>query len=132
MKNMRYAVLLMAMLCVCGAQAKRKQKDKPVYAFGLSISLSEQVAYRTEIQQLDSAVLDANHFLQGRDQYSYQLKNYLEDERGLSNRTCMIYFNQDAKKLTKELNKVLLRLKKDETPVQVLGKDEFSFSRPEF
>ena len=86
---------------------------------------------RTNIQVIDSVYLDANGFLPARDSYAYQLKNYLEINKELTDRTCMIFFNTDMKKLTKEFNKVVARYKKKNVIVQSIKPEDFKFTKPE-
>ena len=64
---------------------------------------------------LDSVALDKNGFLLHRELYSYQLKNYLEFDKGLPNRTCMIYFSENKKKLGKEMPRLWGNSKKNKT-----------------
>ena len=99
---MKYVKILFAVALVftlCSAFSLKKGGHKPVYAFGVSASFTDTVIYYTEIQMLDSVALDKNGFLPHRELYSYQLKNYLEFDKGLPNRTCMIYFSENKKKL---------------------------------
>lgn len=129
MKFAKIALLSVIVLMVCSAASK---KSKPVYAFGFSASFTDTVVYYTEIQVLDSVFLDKNGFLPYREHYSYQLKNYLEYQKGEKNRTCMIYFSYSPTKLSKERAKLLNKYKKDKTiMLEELPQVEFSFKKPE-
>jgi hypothetical protein len=129
MKFAKIALLFVVVLTVCSAASKQ---SKPVYAFGFSASFTDTVVYYTEIQVLDSVSLDKSGFLPYRDHYSYQLKNYLEYQKGEKNRTCMIYFSNNRAKLSKEQAKLLARYKKDKAIKQEeLKQSEFSFKKPE-
>lgn len=109
-----------------------KKGQKEVYAFGISASFTDTVVYYTNIQVLDSVQLGKNDFLPKRESYTYQLKNYLEYQRGEKNRTCMIYFSENRKKLEKEYNKILNKYKKDKTiRLNVITPEEFTFKKPE-
>lgn len=124
-----FAVALVFTLCTAFTL---KEGHKPVYAFGVSASFTDTLVYYTEIQVLDSVTLDKNGFLPKRDLYSYQLKNYLELEKGLPNRTCMIYFSENNKKLSKEAVKVMNKYKKNKSVVlQKINTGDFKFSKPE-
>ena len=129
MNKSKIIFLLSFTLCVGSLAAKGK--NKPVYVFGISTSFTDTITYRTDIQLLDSVYLDANKFLPARDIYAYQLKNYLEVDKGLKDRTCMIFFNNDEKKLTKEQNKLLIRLKKKNAIVQLIDSTDFKFTKQE-
>lgn len=128
MKFVKIALLLAVAIVVCSASSK---KNKSVYAFGLSASFTDTVVFYTEVQVLDSVQLDKNGFLPYREHYSYQLKNYLEYQKGEKNRTCMIYFSNNQAKLTKTLNKLLAKYKKGTSVrLEELKQTDFSFKKP--
>ena len=90
---MKYVKILFAIALVftmCSAFSLKKDHSKPVYAFGISASFTDTVVYFTDIQILDSAKVSKEGFLAHRELYSYQLKNYLEDNQLQQNSTCMI------------------------------------------
>lgn len=131
MKSVRMVLLFTVVVVVCSAFSFTKRSNT-VYAFGFSDSFMDTVVYCTELQILDSVRLDNNGFLPYREHYSYQLKNYLEYEKGMKDRVCMIYFSDDKAKLTRTLNNLLLKYKKDKTiRVQEVKLSEFSFKKPE-
>ena len=109
-----------------------KDHSKPVYAFGISASFTDTVVYFTEIQILDSVSLSKEGFLAHRELYSYQLKNYLEDNLLQQNSTCMIYFSENKSKLEKEATKILNKYKKSRNmTVTRIEADKFRFTKPE-
>jgi len=129
MKFAKIALLSVVVLMVCSAASK---KSKSVYAFGFSASFTDTIVYYTEIQVLDSVQLDKNGFLPYREHYSYQLKNYLEYQKGEKNRTCMIYFSESQAQLSKDRAKLLNKYKKDKAiSLEELPQVEFSFKKPE-
>ena len=71
-------ILVAALSVVLFSAFTMKGGDKPVYMFGVGASFKDSVVYFTEVQLVDSVVLDKNGFLPSRVQYSYQLKNFLE------------------------------------------------------
>ena len=90
------------------------------------------LVYFTEIQLLDSVRLDKNKMLPERSQYSYQLKNYLENEEGLTNRTCFVYFSNSRKKLQKTINKMKIKYQKGKTLlIREVNPNAFKFKKPE-
>ena len=91
MKSIKILCSLLLVLMVCSAFSLKGSKGKSVYIVGVSASFTDSLVYFTEIQLLDSVRLDKNKMLPERSQYSYQLKNYLENEEGLTNRTCFVY-----------------------------------------
>ena len=132
---MKYVKILFAIALVftmCSAFSLKKGNSKPVYAFGISASFTDSVVYFTDIQILDSAKISKDGFLAHRELYSYQLKNYLEDNRLQQNSTCMIYFSDNKKKIDKEALKVLGKYKKNKSIVlQKIDPEKFRFTKPE-
>ena len=126
---MKHILFILSLLSICAFPSYGKGKQKPVYVFGVSTSFTDSIVYRTEIQLLDSVYLDENKFLPERYTYSYQMKNYLEYDKGLKDRTCAIYFNNDRAKLNKALQKLLARFKKSSTPVQIISASDFQFKK---
>ena len=132
---MKYVKILFAIALVftmCSAFSLKKDHSKPVYAFGISASFTDTVVYFTDIQILDSAKVSKEGFLSHRELYSYQLKNYLEDNQLQQNSTCMIYFSENKKKLEKEATKILNKYKKNNRmTVSLIDSDKFRFTKPE-
>ena len=63
----------------------------------------------TDVQKVDSAWIDTKtKFLLGRDNYSYQLKNFLAGKRQEQNRTCLVMYGLTKK----EAEKKYLKMKK--------------------
>ena len=129
---MKYVKILFAIALVftmCSAFSLKKDHSKPVYAFGISASFTDTVVYFTEIQILDSVSLSKEGFLAHRELYSYQLKNYLEDNLLQQNSTCMIYFSENKSKLEKEATKILNKYKKSRNmTVTRIEADKFRFT----
>ena len=132
---MKYVKILFAIALVftmCSAFSLKKDHSKPVYAFGIYASFSDTVVYFTDIQILDSAKVSKEGFLAHRELYSYQLKNYLDDNQLQENSTCMIYFSENRKKLEKEATKILNKYKKNNRmTVSRIDSDNFRFTKPE-
>ncbi|KAA6340286.1 hypothetical protein EZS27_011836 [termite gut metagenome] len=106
-----------------------KKEKEEVYIWGISASFTDTIVYYTDIQLVDSLKLDKHGFLPKREVYSYQLKNYLENEKGISNRVCMIYFSKRKKDLEKEATKLLNKYKKHtNTTLRQIEVSEFRFA----
>lgn len=130
---MKYFKIVLLAVCVLTSLSAFSKGNKPVYAFGVSASFTDTIVFYTEVQVLDSVALDKTGFLPQRESYSYQLKNYLEANKNLVNRTCMIYFSDNQRKLEKEYNKLLAKYKKQKNmSVTLVSKDEFLFTKPEY
>lgn len=124
-----FAVALAFVLCTAFTS---KSKEKPVYAFGVAASFNDSVVYYTEIQQLDSVELTKSGFLPRRDLYAYQLKNHVEYQEHKSDYTCMIYFAESKKKLSKEASKIKGQYTKDKgMKLQLIKADAFTFKKPQ-
>jgi hypothetical protein len=77
---------------------------------------------------MDSVKLDKHGFLPKREAYSYQLKNYLENEKNIPNRVCMVYFSKRKKGLEKEAAKLLNKYEKNKnTILRQIDVSEFRF-----
>lgn len=124
--------IALAFIVLSAFSLKKDKKEKVVYAYGVSASFTDTVVYFTNIQVLDSVKLGKNGFLPQKTQYSYQLKNYLEYKKRETNRTCMVYFSGNLKKLEKERNKLLAKYKKNKAVrLEQLTPEEFVFTKPE-
>ncbi len=124
---------MFAVSIVVDATAK-KSKDKNkygVYMAGVSASFTDSLVYFTDIQFLDSALVDGKGFLVGRSQYSVQLKDYLETKEGGKNRTCFMFFNLKKNKLQKELQKLKEKYNKGKNMVLKDVNPEFKFEKAE-
>lgn len=124
---------MFAVSMVMGVAAK-KSKDKNkygVYMAGVSASFTDSLVYFTDIQYLDSAMVDGKGFLVGRSQYSVQLKDYLETKQGGKNRTCFMFYNIKKSKLQKEILKLKEKYKKGNSLVFKDVNPEFKFEKAE-
>ena len=126
MKILKYILLIALMLTVLPTEAKRLKTNK-VYMFGFSASFKDSTIYVTDIQNVPEAWIDTKtKFLLGRDNYSYQLKNYLTDKLNMPNRVCMVFFGMSKKKAEKEYLKLMKKYKKG-YEVRYLNSGEFKF-----
>lgn len=107
-------------------------KDKgQVYIAGVAASFSDSIVYFTDIQTVDSVVLDNHGFLPGRARLSSQLKSYLEDNRSLPNRVCLVYFSENRDKLEKQIKKIKEKyIKSKKSYIRELSSESFKFSKP--
>lgn len=111
MKLFRYATAtLLAAMALAAANVSAKGKAVPsIYVFGFAASFTDSVVYFTDVQKVDSAWIDTKtKFLLGRDNYSYQLKNFLAGKRQEQNRTCLVMYGLTKK----EAEKKYLKMKK--------------------
>ncbi|MBE6280964.1 MAG: hypothetical protein E7095_02720 [Bacteroides sp.] len=125
-----YSILLVAFM-ICSAFTMKKGDTKNVYMVGVSASFSDSLIYFTDVQLVDSVELDANKLLPQRQQYSYQLKTYLEAKTGMTNRTCFIYFDTKKNKLEKTIKKMKADYQKDGKSIIRQVDPEFKFTKAE-
>lgn len=132
MKSIKTLCALFLVLMVCSAFSLKGNKNHSVYIVGVSASFADSLVYFTEIQLLDSVNLDKNKMLPQRSQYSYQLKNYLENVEGLEHRTCFVYFSNNKKKLQKTVSKMKAKYQKGKTLlIREVNPNAFQFKKPE-
>lgn len=130
-KVITFAVVLFT-VCSAFSFPFFKAPSHKVFGFGIAASFKDTVVYFTEIQELDSAIVDSKGFLKSRPAYSQQLKSYLEDEQKLTHQTCMIYFSKDRDKLKKMEHKLRKIYMKDKNiTIQNLAPTNFHFTKPE-
>lgn len=128
MKFVKIVASLFIVLAMCTASTLENKKNG-MYIVGVSASFTDSLIYFTDIQFVDSVNVDKNKLLPMRSQYSDQLENYLEQVKGMKNRTCFIYFNEKKSKLEKNINKMKENYQKEgKSILRELG-DEFKFTK---
>ena len=128
MKFVKIVASLFIVLAMCSASTLENKKNG-MYIVGVSASFTDSLIYFTDIQFVDSVNVDKNKLLPMRSQYSDQLENYLEQVKGMKNRTCFIYFNEKKSKLEKNINKMKENYQKEgKSILRELG-DEFKFTK---
>lgn len=132
MKNIQFYGMLLAVFICCSAFSfKKKYTGKPVYMVGVSASFSDSLVYFTDIQLVDSVFLDKEGFLPQRQQYSYQLKSYMENSAGMTQRTCFVYFDVNKSKLEKNIKKLRDKYQKGGKNIIRQVSEDFKFTKAE-
>lgn len=109
MKLSKFGLATVAAALLLSLTIQAKNEMRKTYIFGFASSFNDSTVYFTEIQEIDSAwVTSKNKFLISRENYSYQLRDYLSGQ-GLEDRTCMVEYSNDPKKLEKTWNKLYNR-----------------------
>lgn len=124
------AVALLALTVAGFTQLSAKNKCVPkLYAFGFAASFNDSTIHFTDIQVIDSAwINEKTKFLIDRENYSYQLRNYM-DEQGLPHRTCIICYALKEKDAQKKFNKMRNKyVKRGNVDIKMITKDEFHFT----
>lgn len=153
---MNYKLFILAALCVfsfgnASAQSRnKKEKVKEqtghrelnpyeigklpgqIYLFGFSQEFGDSIAYITEINKVDSIMLQKKTgFLPFRYDFSQQFKSHLEGTKGLKLQTSSIFFSQNKASLAKKLSKMKKRyLNMEGTTIVTINSDEFKFIHP--
>lgn len=130
MKKFKLAIFVLLALVTSSAFAQKK-KSNGVYIAGVSASFKDSLVYFTDIQMVDSVKLDKNKLLPERQQYSYQLKTYLENKYSSANRTCFIYFETNKEKLEKSMKKMKDKYQKGGKSIVRQVDSEFKFTKAE-
>lgn len=126
MKSIRYILLLVVALTALGASAK-PLKTNQVYMFGFSASFKDSVIYVTDIQIIPGAWIESkNKFLLLRDEYSRQMKDYLEEKLQQEKRVCVVFYYLKKKKAEKEFLKLMKKYKKG-YEVRYVNEKDFKF-----
>ena len=109
MKKYIVAILCILMTGACLTTANaRKQPVPHMYMFGLAASFTDTIVHFTDIQELDSVWIESkNDFLQERDSYSSQLREYLNQKQQMPHRTCIVFYSQKRAKLEKKFQKIM-------------------------
>lgn len=145
MKIIKSAFVFMVATMLVSLTANAKDTMKRIYIYGCATSFNDSTVYLTDIEVVDSAWFTGKKkmFLVSRENYSYQLRDYLE-QQGEKNQTCMVTFGTNLKTVKKKWNKLNDRFtkvkvkknkqgkKEDTTPapfqVKIIGMDKFKFT----
>jgi len=134
MKNIKLIALLLCIFSLCTAFSfkKKEKKDPTIYMCGFSASFSDSLVFITNIQAVDGAKLDKNGFLINRQQYSYQLKSYLESKKDARNATCFVMYSSEKKAIMNKSNKLLNKYEKGHMSIiKTVNEPEFKFTEPQ-
>ena len=116
---MHRILTILAALLLTATTAQAKREPASVFMFGFAASFNDTIVHITNIQQVDSAWLDSrNDFLLGRDQYSWQLKQYLTDSLAMPHRTCAVFYATTRKAIDKQYARI--------TKLYYMGRDGHS------
>lgn len=129
MKFVKIVASLFMVLAVCTASTMEKKKG--MYMVGVSASFTDSLIYFTDIQYIEGVELDKDKLLPLRSQYSDQLDNYLEQVKGMENRTCFIYFDEKKAKVEKTIKKMKEDYQKDGKSILRETGADFKFTKPE-
>jgi hypothetical protein len=133
MKLIKQLTLAIAIMAAGATNVQAQNVKVPhAYMFGFVASFNDSTVYFTNIQQVDSVwVTKKKKMLAGRNNYSYQLREFFAQKRNMPNRTCVVVANTDRKKVEKKYikmkNKYLVKSKKP-YDVRNIADSDFKFS----
>lgn len=138
------ALCLMLIIPMEGMAKKKAKKEVDgtrrvtMYVCGVNFCFNDSLIYFTDIQQMDTiSVYGKYNVLINREQYSYQLRNFMTEKLHRPNTTSVIMHDMDREKLTKKLQTmrdkyVFIGKGKKKRPsnydLRVLSSEEFSFT----
>lgn len=127
MKKIIISGFILTGLFLLATIGQAKSKVEKTYAFGFAASFNDSIIHFTDIQELDSSWLDEKGFLESRDNYSYQLRDYLANQ-GMDHRTCIISYSTKQKKAKKNFTKMMdLYSKSGKYDIRLIKGDDFKF-----
>ena len=108
----------------------KAEEPKRVYMYGISVNFNDSVVYLTDVQRLDSVIIDDEGAIQNYAGYSMQLKVYLEGTLGKVNQTCAVVYSEKKKKLEKRYLKARKKfLANKDKVLHQIGATDFAFQQ---
>jgi len=125
----RYLMLTVMLTLFVSYNASAKVKNTPIYLFGVATSFADSTIYFTEVQQVDSACLyERSKFVYGRENYSYQLRDYLRAQ-GFAFPLCITGFATSRTKADKKYMALQKKyMKKGGYNIHYIKNTEFRYS----
>ena len=109
--------------------AKEAYKAAKVYMFGFAASFNDSTIYMTNIQKVDAYLVnDRTHFLANREDYSYQLRSYLQNSGLEAYPTCATLFAESERAAMKKYLKLRNRYEKAKKKYVIKGVTESQFN----
>lgn len=98
--------------------------------FGVAVNFNDSTMYMTDVQSLDSIVINTDGSLRNYAAYSQQLEFYIEGALREADQTCAVIYSDKKKKLEKRFVKLQRELSaKRSEKLRRIGTDEFAFKR---
>ena len=117
-------------------EKKKKEKkvkvEKPrrVYVCGAAVNFNDSIVYLTDVQHLDSVIINSEGALSNHTYYALQLKVYLEGTLGELNQTCAVIYSPKKRKVEDKLSKMRYKYQSDKKKIlKKITADEFTFKR---
>lgn len=119
-------VLVIVFLSTIANAANKRTK---LYMYGVVTSFNDSTIYFTDIMETDSAWVDGKtEFLYGRENYSYQLRDYMK-KNGVAYPTCVTSYAKKRQDIEKKYAKIKKRyLEKNVFNIKYITANEFKYT----
>lgn len=127
--RLRQLLIITALLvgCVINGNAKGYRPAK-IYMFGFAASFNDSTVYLTDIQTVNAYLVNnRTKFLANREDYSYQLRNYLQSNGLEAYPTCITMFAENEKDVTKKYLKLKERYEKSKKKYSIKSLKDSQF-----
>ena len=127
--RLRQLLIVTALLvgCVINGNAKGYRPAK-IYMFGFAASFNDSTVYLTDIQTVNAYLVNnRTKFLANREDYSYQLRNYLQSNGLEAYPTCITMFAENEKDATKKYLKLKERYEKSKKKYSIKSLKDSQF-----
>ena len=127
--RLRQLLIVTALLvgCVINGNAKGYRPAK-IYMFGFAASFNDSTVYLTDIQTVNAYLVNnRTKFLANREDYSYQLRNYLQSNGLEAYPTCITMFAENEKDATKKYLKLKERYEKSKRKYSIKSLKDSQF-----
>jgi len=127
--RLRRLLIVTALLvgCVINGNAKGYRPAK-IYMFGFAASFNDSTVYLTDIQTVNAYLVNnRTKFLANREDYSYQLRNYLQSNGLEAYPTCITMFAENEKDATKKYLKLKERYEKSKKKYSIKSLKDSQF-----
>lgn len=127
--RLRQLLIVTALLvgCVINGNAKGYRPAK-IYMFGFAASFNDSTVYLTDIQTVNAYLVNnRTKFLANREDYSYQLRNYLQSNGLGAYPTCITMFAENEKDATKKYLKLKERYEKSKKKYSIKSLKDSQF-----
>ena len=127
--RLRQLLIVTALLvgCVINGNAKGYRPAK-IYMFGFAASFNDSTVYLTDIQTVNAYLVNnRTKFLANREDYSYQLRNYLQSNGLEAYPTCITMFAENEKDATKKYLKLKERYEKSKKKYSIKSLKDTQF-----
>ena len=127
--RLRQLLIVTALLvgCVINGNAKGYRPAK-IYMFGFAASFNDSTVYLTDIKTVNAYLVNnRTKFLANREDYSYQLRNYLQSNGLEAYPTCITMFAENEKDATKKYLKLKERYEKSKKKYSIKSLKDSQF-----